>query len=405
MASSGSRARPGPATVRRPAGHDTRAGERVELPPDRSRRGTVAVLASLGLGAVAVRRRPLVAVLSTGDELVEPGQPLGPGPDPRRERRRPGRGRVSRPAASAARPAASRGRRRPRSGTPCGDAALGRTCWSASGGRLGRPSRPRPRGASSELGRLELWRIAMQPGKPLAFGEVGGTPVSACRATRSAPSSPSSCSPGRSCAPCWACAGTAAHACAHGPRADGEGPRAAGIPAGAGLADGGGWYGPLPPAGQGSSQLRPLADANALLVVPEGERLREPGVVRADPAGRRRDEAHRISTPREHRAWSTWATSRSRARRAVAEGRRPHAARRPARACSTPAARRATRLVTARLAGIGAAKRTRRADPALPSVAARPRRRGADARSQAAARSRSAPRCVPPPGRGSRWRR
>src|SRR5690606_33198203 len=32
--------------------------------------------ASIGVGEVAVHRRPRVAVLSTGDELVEPGRPL-----------------------------------------------------------------------------------------------------------------------------------------------------------------------------------------------------------------------------------------------------------------------------------------------------------------------------------------
>src|SRR5690606_1962376 len=30
--------------------------------------------------------------------------------------------------------------------------------------------------AIRELGSLHLWRLAMQPGKPLAFGEVGGKP-------------------------------------------------------------------------------------------------------------------------------------------------------------------------------------------------------------------------------------
>ena len=37
------------------------------------------LVAGLGLVPVPVRRRPRVSVLSTGDELVEPGEPLGPG--------------------------------------------------------------------------------------------------------------------------------------------------------------------------------------------------------------------------------------------------------------------------------------------------------------------------------------
>ena len=63
----------------RVAGEDVHAGELV-LP-----RGTVlgaaqvGVLASLGLATVAVHRRPVVAILSTGDELLRPGEPLTPG--------------------------------------------------------------------------------------------------------------------------------------------------------------------------------------------------------------------------------------------------------------------------------------------------------------------------------------
>ncbi len=37
------------------------------------------MLASLGLATVRVHRRPVVAILSTGDEVVEPGTPLQPG--------------------------------------------------------------------------------------------------------------------------------------------------------------------------------------------------------------------------------------------------------------------------------------------------------------------------------------
>jgi len=39
----------------------------------------VATIASLGMPDAPVRRRPVVAILSTGDEVVPPGQPLGPG--------------------------------------------------------------------------------------------------------------------------------------------------------------------------------------------------------------------------------------------------------------------------------------------------------------------------------------
>jgi molybdopterin molybdotransferase len=49
-----------------PAGRVVRASE-------------IGVLASIGLSEVSVYRRPVVAILSTGDEITEPGQPLLPG--------------------------------------------------------------------------------------------------------------------------------------------------------------------------------------------------------------------------------------------------------------------------------------------------------------------------------------
>ena len=59
-------------------GADVAAGETV-LPRGRVlAAGEVAVLAALGRAQARVARRPRVAILSTGDELREPGEPLGP---------------------------------------------------------------------------------------------------------------------------------------------------------------------------------------------------------------------------------------------------------------------------------------------------------------------------------------
>lgn len=63
----------------RPVGQDIAAGQKVLT------RGTVlgpaeiGLLAAVGRAEVPVYRRPHVAILSTGDELREPGEPLGPG--------------------------------------------------------------------------------------------------------------------------------------------------------------------------------------------------------------------------------------------------------------------------------------------------------------------------------------
>lgn len=61
----------------RPAGGDFKAGDRIEAPrrlgpPD------VALLAAMNIAEVPVTRRPVVAILATGDELVMPGETPGP---------------------------------------------------------------------------------------------------------------------------------------------------------------------------------------------------------------------------------------------------------------------------------------------------------------------------------------
>jgi putative molybdopterin biosynthesis protein len=68
-----------------PGAHVAFAGSDIARGQTLLRRGTligareVAMLAAVGLGHAEVWRKPRVAVLSTGDELVQPGQPLRPG--------------------------------------------------------------------------------------------------------------------------------------------------------------------------------------------------------------------------------------------------------------------------------------------------------------------------------------
>ena len=63
----------------RPRGDDLRAGEAVFEPGEVLTPSHVGVLANVGTAEVLAVRRPRVGVLSTGDELVVPGRPLGPG--------------------------------------------------------------------------------------------------------------------------------------------------------------------------------------------------------------------------------------------------------------------------------------------------------------------------------------
>ena len=69
--------RPG-CNIRR-AGEDVRTGERVLRAGDVMAPASLSLLAALGCDRVGVRRRPTVAVFTTGDEIKAPGQALAPG--------------------------------------------------------------------------------------------------------------------------------------------------------------------------------------------------------------------------------------------------------------------------------------------------------------------------------------
>ena len=68
---------PGQAANVRPAGGDFQRGASVDA-PRRLRPQDVALLASMNLGQVPVARKPKVAIVSTGDELVMPGETPAP---------------------------------------------------------------------------------------------------------------------------------------------------------------------------------------------------------------------------------------------------------------------------------------------------------------------------------------
>jgi molybdopterin molybdotransferase len=61
------------------AGEDVRTGDKVLLKGTRIRPQEIGMLSALGRQEVSVIRRPRVAILATGDELVDVDEPLGPG--------------------------------------------------------------------------------------------------------------------------------------------------------------------------------------------------------------------------------------------------------------------------------------------------------------------------------------
>ncbi|WP_170424542.1 molybdopterin molybdotransferase MoeA [Ruegeria arenilitoris] len=68
---------PGPKSNIRPAGVDFTVGTKISA-PRRLRAEDVALMAAMNIAAVPVARKPVIALISTGDELVMPGEVPGP---------------------------------------------------------------------------------------------------------------------------------------------------------------------------------------------------------------------------------------------------------------------------------------------------------------------------------------
>jgi molybdopterin molybdotransferase len=158
--------------VRR-CGEEFARGERLLEAGQRLRAPELGLLASLGVAQVCVRRRLRVAVLSSGNELREPGQPLQPGQIYNANRYslmgvlrslglEVGDGGILPDDLAASRDALSR--------LACEWDVL----ITSGGVSVGEEDHLKQ--AVRDLGELDMWRLAIQPGKPFAFGRIGATP-------------------------------------------------------------------------------------------------------------------------------------------------------------------------------------------------------------------------------------
>ena len=161
------------ANVRHP-GEDVRSGDAVFERGRVLRPADIGVLASVGVSAVRVVRKPRVAVIATGDELVEIGQPLGPGQI------------VNSNAYSLAAAVEDIGGEAVVTGIVPDQPELLREAFAnglradalLSTGGVSVGSFDFVRSILTDLGyRESFWKVAQRPGKPLSFGLCDGTPA------------------------------------------------------------------------------------------------------------------------------------------------------------------------------------------------------------------------------------
>ncbi len=157
----------------RPQGQEVRAGETLLEAGTLLGPVELGLIASIGAAQVAVRRRPRVALLSTGDELIEPGRPLGAGQiyNSNRAFLAAALDRLGCEVQDAGILPDDLARTRERLAA-LGDADLILSTGGVSVGEadcLGQVLR--------EEGELTLWKLALKPGKPLTCGRYRGTPL------------------------------------------------------------------------------------------------------------------------------------------------------------------------------------------------------------------------------------
>lgn len=154
-------------------GSDVPAGEVVLQKGERLTPAAIGMIASIGRAYVTVYRKLRVGIFFSGNELVQPGEPLPPGGiyNSNRFMMRSLLVTLGFEAIDLGSIPDS---------LEATVSAFERACESADvivttgGMSVGEEDHIKP--AVERLGRIDVWRVSLKPGKPLAFGEVKGIP-------------------------------------------------------------------------------------------------------------------------------------------------------------------------------------------------------------------------------------
>ena len=173
-----------PGANTRKAGEDVKAGEAMLEPGERLRPQDIAAIASTGSDTVEVFEPLKVALISTGDEIVRPGNPLGDGQvyDSNHHLLRGLLQTVGAEARDYGVIADRRSDVEAAVASAAGECNVILTTGGASRGEADFIVE-----TIQKLGSLHAWQLAVKPGRPLAMGQVGdcvffglpGNPVAA----------------------------------------------------------------------------------------------------------------------------------------------------------------------------------------------------------------------------------
>ena len=167
----------------RPRGNDIVAGSEVLAAGTRLRPQELGLAASVGLARLEVVRRLRVGIFSSGDELVQPGEPLFPGAI-YNSNRYTLRGLLSALGCETIDLGSVE------DSLEATEAALVEAADASdvvvTSGGMSVGDEDHVKRAVERAGQLEMWRVAVKPGKPLAYGRIGaadfiglpGNPVS-----------------------------------------------------------------------------------------------------------------------------------------------------------------------------------------------------------------------------------